>query len=86
MVQEDIECIANEQARRYIRSLGHRPAIPLERLLPNANPLALDLLRRMLAFNPKKRCTVEEALAHPYLEGLHDPEVCSCSCSCVCVR
>lgn len=72
--EDDIECIANEQARRYIRSLGQRPPIPLERILPNANPLAIDLLRRMLTFNPRKRCTVEEALSHPYLEGLHDPE------------
>lgn len=28
----------------------------------------------MLTFNPHKRATVEECLAHPYLEALHDPE------------
>lgn len=27
----------------------------------------------MLTFNPHKRATVEECLAHPYLEELHDP-------------
>lgn len=26
----------------------------------------------MLAFNPSKRCAVEEALAHPYLEEVRD--------------
>jgi serine/threonine protein kinase len=36
--------------------------------------LALDLLERLLAFNPVKRITVEEALKHPYLEPYHDPE------------
>lgn len=35
--------------------------------------LALDLLDRMLTFNPNKRITVEEALAHPYLEQYYDP-------------
>lgn len=34
---------------------------------------ALDLLGRMLTFNPIKRISVEEALAHPYLEQYYDP-------------
>ncbi len=34
---------------------------------------ALDLLDRMLTFNPIKRINVEEALAHPYLEQYYDP-------------
>lgn len=34
---------------------------------------ALDLLGRMLTFNPNKRISVEEALAHPYLEQYYDP-------------
>jgi len=28
----------------------------------------------MLTFNPHKRVTVEEALAHPYLEQYYDPD------------
>lgn len=43
-------------------------------LTPGSCPsLALDLLDRMLTFNPNKRITVEEALAHPYLEQYYDP-------------
>ena len=34
---------------------------------------ALDLLQRMLTFNPDQRITVEEALAHPFLEQYYDP-------------
>lgn len=41
-------------------------------LFPNANPDALDLLDRMLAFDPTRRISVEEALEHPYLSIWHD--------------
>ena len=34
---------------------------------------ALDLLDKMLTFNPFKRVDVETALAHPYLEQYYDP-------------
>lgn len=43
-------------------------------MFPRTNDLALDLLERLLAFNPVKRITVEEALKHPYLEPYHDPD------------
>ncbi|VDK87243.1 unnamed protein product [Dibothriocephalus latus] len=35
---------------------------------------AIDLLDRMLAFNPSTRITVEEALQHPYLASFYDPK------------
>ena len=35
---------------------------------------ALDLLDKLLTFNPDNRVTVEEALAHPYLEQYYDPQ------------
>lgn len=35
--------------------------------------LALDLLDRMLTFDPQNRISVDEALEHPYLAVWHDP-------------
>ena len=35
------------------------------------DPLAVDLLRKMLTFDPAKRITINEALAHSYLSALH---------------
>jgi serine/threonine protein kinase len=68
-----LERISSEEARAYVRSLGHRPAVPLARVLPGAPPLALDLLQRMLVVDPLHRISVEQALEHPYLAQFHDP-------------
>jgi len=70
---EDLMAIHNLAARQYIQTMGNTPGISLQKIYPIATPLALDLLSRMLAFNPEKRLTVQEALAHPYLAALHDP-------------
>ena len=36
--------------------------------------VALDLLEKLLDFDPHRRITVEQALEHPYLHTYHDPE------------
>lgn len=47
-----------------------KETISFSQKFPNADPLALDLLQRLLAFDPKDRPTAEQALAHPYFKGL----------------
>ncbi|CAD6266138.1 unnamed protein product [Miscanthus lutarioriparius] len=39
---------------------------------PTMSSGAMDLLERMLVFDPSKRITVDEALCHPYLASLHE--------------
>lgn len=46
---------------------------PLSSKFPGSDPLALDLLKRMITFNPQDRITVDAALAHPYLAGIRKP-------------
>lgn len=71
--ESDLQAIQNPAARQYIISLGHKPGLAFEKLFPSANPDALDLLRKMLHFNPTKRITVGQGLSHPYLSALHEP-------------
>jgi len=70
---EDLQCIINDKARGYLQSLPYKAKVPWTQLYPNAKPNALDLLDKMLTFNPHNRITVEKALAHPYLEQYYDP-------------
>jgi serine/threonine protein kinase len=71
---EDLAYIGNESALKYIKSLPRRSKQAWSSLYPKANPHALDLLGKMLVFNPDKRYTCEQCLEHPYFEGLHNPD------------
>ncbi|KAJ4780780.1 Mitogen-activated protein kinase [Rhynchospora pubera] len=67
---DTISRVRNEKARRYLTSMRKKTPIPFSQKFPNADPLALKLLERLLAFDPKDRPTAEEALADPYFKGL----------------
>ena len=43
-------------------------------MFKGANIHAIDLLKRMLTYDPEERITVNEALALPYLNQLHYPD------------
>lgn len=65
--------IGSVRAQNYVRSLPIMRRVPFTELFPNANPLALDLLEKMLTLDPHQRITVEDALKHPYMSVWHDP-------------
>lgn len=70
---EDIDSIQSPFAATMLESM-RAPATPrLEATFPSASPEALDLLRRLLHFNPDKRISPEEALRHPYCAQFHNP-------------
>ncbi|KAF4373581.1 hypothetical protein F8388_025275 [Cannabis sativa] len=66
--------IRNEKARRYLSSMRRKQPVPFSQKFPNVDPLALRLLERLLAFDPKDRPSAEEALADPYFIGLSNVE------------
>ena len=45
------------------------PAPPLRQLFATAPPDALDLLSKLLAFDPNRRISAEQALRHPYFDA-----------------
>ena len=70
--EETLCRIGSSRAQEYVRNLPYMPKKPFPSLFPNANPDALDLLDKMLAFDPSSRISVEQALEHPYLHIWHD--------------
>ncbi|MCI4384020.1 hypothetical protein PGIGA_G00033610 [Pangasianodon gigas] len=69
-----VGAIGAERVRSYVQSLPSRAPVPLTRLFPQAEPVALDLLNAMLRFDPLERISVCQALEHPYLAKYHDPD------------
>lgn len=68
-----------EKARRYLLSMPQRQPKPLHSLFPDASEGALQLLAQMLQFDPARRISVEEALAHPYLATFHNEALEPCA-------
>ncbi|KAF9592984.1 hypothetical protein IFM89_019561 [Coptis chinensis] len=66
--------IQNDNARKYIKQLKKCPRLSLASVFPHVHSEAIDLVEKMLTFDPTQRITVEEALAHPYLARLHNTD------------
>jgi len=69
-----IEAIDSPFAATMLESLLRTQPTPLQEMYPHASEDALDLLRKLLHFNPLKRITTEEALNHPYVAAFHNEE------------
>lgn len=71
---EDVTMFSSASARDYLHAaLAKCQPKAWGEIVPNADPVALDLLSKMLCFNPQFRITAEEALQHEYFADLYDP-------------
>jgi len=70
--EDDMQHIRSTEARTFLSQQGFKPKIPFQKFFPRAKGEAIDLLSRLLTFDPEKRISVNDALAHVYLKDLHD--------------
>ncbi|MHB1948835.1 MAG: protein kinase domain-containing protein [Gammaproteobacteria bacterium] len=73
---DECQWIKNEKARNYVlKEYAGKPITrKIKELIPEANPLALDLVERMLQLNPDNRITLEDALKHPFVNGYFEKQ------------
>lgn len=71
---EDIEAINSPFAATMLDSIQSSPPKNMKDIFPKASDEAIDLLRKLLKFNPKKRLTAEQALEHPFVAKFHDAQ------------
>ena len=62
-----------EESKNLIKKLPKNKKVgkDFNKIFSFANPEAIDLLKKLLTFDPDKRISVTDALAHPYLKDLH---------------
>jgi serine/threonine protein kinase len=73
--EDSLDFITNPKAKRFILRQPKKIKVPLSSIYPRATASCLDLLEKMLIFDPRKRITIVEALQHPYLTTVKDPNL-----------
>lgn len=69
-----ISKIDDKDNQKFMMELPKRKGQDFNELFKAAkNPDAVDLLQKMLMFDPDKRITILDALKHPFMAKYHDP-------------
>ena len=68
--EEDLSFVKSERARAFMAKQAGKPKQPWRTICKRADSAALDLLDKMLQFNPKKRISVEVSThLHTFLQA-----------------
>jgi len=70
--EEDFEFVTDSKATEYLKSFPFKKPSELAEIYPAATSDALDLLKKMLKFSPRKRVTINDALNHPFVSKVRD--------------
>jgi len=70
--EEGMSFVTDAKALEYLKTFSTRSRIDLKTRYPAADDDALDLLHKMLLFNPFFRITVDECLNHPWLKPVRE--------------
>ncbi len=71
---DDLHWLPDEgPARRFLQKCPPSAPQPLQALYPKASTESIEAAIKMLAFDPFKRISVDEALGLKYFESLHAP-------------
>ena len=66
-----IDQIDDADNRTFMRQLPSNRGKDFSELFRGHSETAIDLIKKMLTFDPEQRITIEQALQHPYMERLH---------------
>lgn len=71
---DDLGFVKSDEAHAYLRKMPKKKPRPLKDLIPGAGKTCIDLIEKMMIFNPERRISAADSLKHPYLAHLYDEE------------
>lgn len=71
--EEDRTFVTDQKALEYLDAFPAKPRTDLASLYPGAGEDGIDLLNRMLNFNPYFRISIEECFEHPFFKKVRKP-------------